>query len=146
MRLEPCLEQGSSGYRHRLECKRMGNFTSNPLNVTFAAGINLICTSIHRVLTRIFEAHVRDGQAYIEELFLQVDNCVGESKNYTLISYLGSLVGRGVIGRVEINSMIVGHTHIKIDRVFSRRVLCGQPDLHPDLNVLFHHASHGRST
>ncbi|CAM9751561.1 unnamed protein product, partial [Ascophyllum nodosum] len=56
----------------------------------------------------IFETHINDGgDAYIEELFLQVDNCVGENKNHILVGYLGSLVGRGIIGRVEINFMMV---------------------------------------
>lgn len=82
-------------------------------------GSNLICTAIHRALTRLFETH-RDHDPYIEELFLQVDNCTGENKNHTLLGYLGSLVGRGVVGRVEMNFMMVGHTHILIDQVFSR--------------------------
>ena len=38
---------------------------------------------------------------------------------------MGSLVARGVVGRVEINFMLVGHTHIKIDQIFSRQV--GRP-------------------
>lgn len=90
------------------------------------AGSNLICAAIHRALSRLFETHVADGEkAYIDELFCQVDNCVGENKNHILVGFMGSLVARGVVGRVEINFMLVGHTHIKIDQIFSRQV--GRP-------------------
>ncbi|CAN0333815.1 unnamed protein product [Pylaiella littoralis] len=44
----------------------------------------------------------------------------GENKNYVLVGYLTSLVGRGVIGNVEIQFMPIGHTHILIDQVFSK--------------------------
>ncbi|CAN0102974.1 unnamed protein product, partial [Sphacelaria rigidula] len=55
-----------------------------------------------------------------DELYLQLDNCVGENKNHIVLGYLGCLVVRGKIGRVEINFMMVGYTHIIIDQVCSR--------------------------
>jgi hypothetical protein len=45
---------------------------------------------------------------------------IGENKNHVLVGYLASLVGRGVVGNVEIQFMPVGHTHILIDQVFSK--------------------------
>lgn len=94
---------------------------SSNVSLFLATGSNLICTSIHKALTRLFDLHCKPGtQPYIEELFIQVDNCVGENKNHILIGYLGSLVGRGVVGRAEVDFMIVGHTHILIDQIFSR--------------------------
>lgn len=85
------------------------------------AGCNLICTSLHLAFNRLFEKHVPAGkQPYIHHLTIQVDNCVSENKNHILLGYLGSLVGRGIIGSVSIQFMPVGHTHIKIDQAFSR--------------------------
>lgn len=87
------------------------------------AGSNLICTSIHRALSRLFQTHCVDGRdPYIDQLYVQVDNCIGENKNHIVLAYLGSLVGRGVVGRAEVNFMVVGHTHTLIDQVFSRQV------------------------
>ena len=51
---------------------------------------------------------------------MQLDNCVGENKNGIVIGYLASLVGRGIIDEVEVLFMPVGHTHVRIDPVFSR--------------------------
>lgn len=87
------------------------------------AGCNLICTSLHKVLHRLFELHVPSGtRPHIGHFSVQVDNCISENKNHILLGYLGSLVAQGVIGEVEIQFMPVGHTHIKIDQVFSRYV------------------------
>ncbi|CAN0498596.1 unnamed protein product, partial [Ectocarpus sp. 12 AP-2014] len=84
-------------------------------------GCNLICTSIHRILHRLFEMYVPVGKRpYIYRFTIQVDNCVSENKNHIVIGYLGSLVAQGIIGEVEVQFMPVGHTHIKIDQVFSR--------------------------
>ncbi|CAM9457767.1 unnamed protein product, partial [Sphacelaria rigidula] len=98
---------------------------------TVGGGGNLICTAIHRALSRLFETHsVEENDPYISELYIQGDNCVGENTNHILLGYMGSLVGRGVVGRVEINFMTVGHTHILIDQVFSRlSVHCKGVDL-----------------
>lgn len=52
----------------------------------------------------------------------QVDNCVSENKNNFFVGYAGLLVAEDVIGAVEINFMMVGHTHTKIDQIFSRLV------------------------
>ncbi|CAB1104041.1 unnamed protein product [Ectocarpus sp. CCAP 1310/34] len=48
------------------------------------------------------------------------DNCVGENKNNIVLAFIGGLVAAGVIGSAEVCFLIVGHTHIKIDQVFSR--------------------------
>ena len=58
--------------------------------------------------------------AYIDELAIQVDNASSEKKNSVLIGYLASLVGRKVVGRVEVNFMPVGHTHVLADQCISR--------------------------
>lgn len=85
------------------------------------SGSNLVCTAVHLALTRLFDDHVVDGEKpYIGTLVVQVDNCVGENKNHILIGYLASLVGRGIIGNVQVQFMPIGHTHILIDQIFSK--------------------------
>ena len=38
-----------------------------------------------------------------------------------VVAYLGSLIARSIIGKVSLQFMPVGHTHIKIDQAFSRK-------------------------
>ncbi|CAM9391774.1 unnamed protein product, partial [Hapterophycus canaliculatus] len=94
-------------------------------------GCNLICTSLHHTFNRLFEKHVPAGkQPFIHHLTIQVDNCVSENKNHILLGYLGSLVGRKIIGSVSVHFMPVGHAHIKIDQAFSRLAVgCKHLDL-----------------
>ena len=53
-------------------------------------------------------------------LYIQVDNCLGENKNNTVIAFLSTPVARGVIEKVVLNCMMVGRTHIDIEQIFSR--------------------------
>ncbi|CAN0392031.1 unnamed protein product [Ectocarpus sp. 12 AP-2014] len=57
---------------------------------------------------------------HIKRLHLQLDNCVGENNNNIVMAFIGGLVSAGVIGFAEVCFLIVGHTHIKMDPVFSR--------------------------
>lgn len=86
------------------------------------AGCNLVCTATHLSLTRLIDLHFdgRDDDYKIEHLHCQLDNCVGENKNNYFISYMASLVAKGVVRVAEIHFMMVGHTHVKIDQIFSR--------------------------
>lgn len=84
-------------------------------------GSNLICTSIHRALNRLFEEHVRDGeQPFIEQLTLQVDNCTGENVVPTVLNSL-SLLTRTMTTR----AMIKKCTNIIERRVTQRYALGG---------------------
>lgn len=85
------------------------------------AGSNFICTSLHLTLTRLFDIHSpAGGKAYIHRLMLSVDNTVSENKNHILLGYFGSLIGRGIVSSAEILFIPVGHTHKRLDRVFSQ--------------------------
>ena len=71
------------------------------------AGCNLICTALHHTFNRLFEEHVPAGtQPFIDHVTCQVDNCGSENKNHILIGYLGSLVGRRIIGSVSVQSCL----------------------------------------
>ena len=52
-----------------------------------------------------------------------MDNTVSENKNNHIMGFLEALVARGVMRSVTLCFMMVGHTHIKIDQVFSCWVL-----------------------
>lgn len=52
-----------------------------------------------------------------KELLLQFDNS-GENKNRDMLSYISLLVELLVFDSVEVNFLIVGHTHCSIDRLF----------------------------
>jgi len=52
-----------------------------------------------------------------KELLLQFDNS-GENKNRDMFSYISLLVELLVFDSVEVNFLIVGHTHCSIDRLF----------------------------
>ena len=94
-------------------------FSLSMFSTRMNAGCNLICIALHHTFNRLFEEHVPAGtQPFIDHVTCQVDNCGSENKNHILIGYLGSLVGRRIIGSVSIQFMPVGHTHIKIDQAF----------------------------
>ncbi|CAM9862479.1 unnamed protein product, partial [Ectocarpus sp. 4 AP-2014] len=84
-------------------------------------GSNLVCTAIWLALRRLSKMWRKRGKRfYIELLHFQVDNCVGENKNNVVMAFLSGFIAAGVIGAVEVHFLMVGHTHIKIDQVFSR--------------------------
>ena len=53
-------------------------------------------------------------------LYVQLDNCWRENKNKYFFAYLCLLVELKVFVDVEVNFLMVGHTHEDIDQVFSR--------------------------
>ncbi|CAM9954967.1 unnamed protein product, partial [Choristocarpus tenellus] len=87
-------------------------------------GCNLVCTATHLALTRLIDKYRNSlddsGSHIIQHAHWQVDNCVSENKNNFFLGYAGLLVAVSVIRVVEIHFMMVGHTHIKIDQIFSR--------------------------
>jgi len=50
-------------------------------------------------------------------VFLQLDNCTGENKNWLLLQYCSMLVEMGKVKEIQVNFLPVGHTHIDIDQV-----------------------------
>lgn len=53
-----------------------------------------------------------------KELIFQFDNC-GENKNKYMFSYLSLLIETFIFDKIEVNFLIVGHTHSSIDQFFS---------------------------
>ena len=83
------------------------------------AGANVTIDVIHRTLTSM----LKEGQTHLPPVLnLQLDNCGRENKNRYLLAYLFMLVHLGVFVEVEVNFLMVGHTHEDIDQAFSRCV------------------------
>ncbi len=51
-------------------------------------------------------------------LFLQMDNCVKNSKNWHLLAFLSLLMARDVFEEVKLGFLVVGLTHADIDGCF----------------------------
>lgn len=55
-----------------------------------------------------------------EVLYIQLDNATGENKNRFVLFFCALLVGAGVVKKVKLSFLPVGHTHEDIDQLFSR--------------------------
>ena len=69
---------------------------------------NLTITIIHHVINHWY--------GYIPRvLYLQLDNTSLENKNQVVFCYLNMLVELGIIQKVKVGFLLVGHTHDHID-------------------------------
>ncbi|CAN0284914.1 unnamed protein product [Ectocarpus sp. 12 AP-2014] len=78
-------------------------------------GSNMVCTT----LFTLFMELTLQWEHSLGDVFIQMDNTVSENKNNFIMGFLAALVGRGVMRSVTLCFMMVGHTHIQIDQVFS---------------------------
>jgi hypothetical protein len=75
----------------------------------FVGGSQLTCTIIANYLATL-------GDVSQKRLFLQLDNCSGENKNWLVLQFLSMLVDMKIVKAIEVNFLPVGHTHIDIDQ------------------------------
>lgn len=73
-------------------------------------GANSIVSMVHHYLQ-----YYTHGE---ESISLHADNCVGQNKNNTMVSYLAWRVAVGLNKSCELNFMLVGHTRFSPDRFF----------------------------
>ena len=88
-----------------------GSFQTLTLQQTFAVGApkscvphSHLCVSTCRTLLQVFRKRGRLPPV----LFLQMDNCSRENKNWIMFAYLSWLVETGVFQKVQVGFMIVG--------------------------------------
>ena len=74
-------------------------------------GANAVC----EILVRLIDEF---GDKRPSALFIQVDNC-SENKCKTLFAFCDWLVATGIFDSIQINYLVVGHTHEDIDQWFS---------------------------
>ena len=129
-------------------------FSLSMFSTRMNAGCNRICTALHHTFNRLFGDHVPAGtQPFIGHVTCQVDNYGSENKNHILIGYLGSLVGRGIIGSVSIQFMPVGVFQVRYvypgacgERRFSSFVLSLIPSILYTVSSLnVHHLRYDQS-
>jgi hypothetical protein len=76
----------------------------------FVGGAQLTCTVLADHMASL-------GDLSKKTIFLQLDNCGGENKNWLVLQFLSTLVDLGRVKAFHINFLPVGHTHIDIDQV-----------------------------
>ena len=79
----------------------------------FIGGSQLTCTIIANYLATL-------GDLSKKTVFLQLDNCSGENKNWLLLHFLSMVVELGRVKAFHVNFLPVGHTHIDIDQARKR--------------------------
>ena len=75
---------------------------------------NLNIEVIRRMLLKVEEK----GGVIHDKIYIQTDNA-GDNKSKHMFAFLMLLVKEGVASEVQLSMLIVGHTHIDIDQVFS---------------------------
>jgi len=91
------------------------------LNLTYmlSGGGNTTCDVLLRTLRKVNAIMTEKGQGLPRILYLQMDNCVGDNKNKTVLGMCYHLVNEGVFDKIKVSFLPVGHTHEDIDQMFS---------------------------
>ena len=97
-----------------VDCVRL--YHSNNL---VSGGANYMITVLKQALEDLAEMLAEKGYTLPPELILNFDNC-GENKNQFMFAYNSVLVELCLFKVIQINFLIVGHTHCSVDRMFGR--------------------------
>ena len=69
---------------------------------------------------KFIEPSARRGSLRLpQKLYLQLDNSTKDNKNQYLMAFLSLLTARGVFKEIQVEFLLVGHTHEDIDAYFS---------------------------
>jgi hypothetical protein len=94
----------------------VGNFLYVMSGQVGFGGANCTTEIMHRFLL----AQVDAGNKLPPVLYVQLDNCGGDNKNYAFLMYLQNLVRLDVFKKIKVSFLPVGHTHEDVDQWFSR--------------------------
>ena len=96
---------------------------------TVRGGASQTCTILHMVLEEALDYLKKEKKPLPAHLWIQADNCGGDNKNHVVLGFCAMLVARGVFKTVQMNHLVVGHTHEDIDAFFAiiSRILKGSP-------------------
>jgi hypothetical protein len=64
------------------------------------------------------EALERKGVNHLKKLYIQFDNA-SNNKSWTVIITLAILIVSGIVDKIVIAFLLVGHTHTDVDRIIS---------------------------
>lgn len=95
-----------------INCVRL--YHSNNL---VSSGANYMITVLKQALEDLAEMCHERGFMLPPELILNFDNC-GENKNQFMFAYCSVLVELCLFKVIQVNFLIVGHTHCSVDRMF----------------------------
>ena len=99
--------------------QRMDHYIANA-RVGTGGGSNFTIECILRTLRKLSEEnYAAEGGKLPPKLYMQLDNCSGDNKNYAILAFCNFLVDQGVFEQVEVGFLPVGHTHEDIDQGFS---------------------------
>ena len=94
---------------------RMDHYIAHS-RVGTGGGSNFTIECILRTLRKL-EAENYKGGKLPPKLYLHMDNCSGDNKNYTILGFCNFLVvAEGVFEQVKVGFLPVGHTHEDIDQ------------------------------
>ena len=85
---------------------------------TMLSDASLSVVVLMNALRNIAASNPKEGLPHT--LLLQLDNSGRDNKNQYMLRFLGCLLSRGVFREIRVGFEIVGHTHDRIDQVFSR--------------------------
>jgi hypothetical protein len=95
-----------------INCVRL--YHSNNL---VSSGANYMITVLKQALEDLAQMCFDEGFVLPPELILNFDNC-GENKNQFMFAYCSILVELCLFKVIQVNFLIVGHTHCSVDRMF----------------------------
>ena len=102
---------------HRFMIFYDGLLGNNVAEGVTGAGSNETLTTLMAVLEHLKEADKLPTSTTRRKLCLQVDNC-GNNKNQTVIAFCALLVATDMFTEVDLDFLLVGHTHVLIDQWF----------------------------
>jgi hypothetical protein len=82
------------------------------------SGANFTLECLWRTLIALEAEYDRMGVRFPTKFCIQMDNA-GDNKAHAVIAYIAYLVEEGYASEIELNFLIVGHTHEDIDQLFS---------------------------
>ena len=83
-----------------------------------ATGANFTLECLWRTLMKLDAEYRRSGDHMPRHISVQMDNA-SDNKAFAVLSFAAHLVEAGVCDTVELNFLMVGHTHEDIDQLFS---------------------------
>ena len=99
--------------------QRMDHYIANA-RVGTGGGSNFTIECILRTLRKLSEEnYAAEGGKLPPKLYMQLDNCSGDNKNYAILAFCNFLIDQGIFEQVEVGFLPVGHTHEDIDQGFS---------------------------
>ncbi len=101
-----------------VKCHGYGTLVDIKFNDLEVMGANLAIETIYETIFHYLE---NTRQSTLRNVYVQLDN-VGSNKGYILIVCMAILVRLGIVKKVKISYLLVGHTHEDIDSIIG--VIC----------------------